>query len=117
MIRITFLLRKKADLSLEAFQEYWLNEHGPLVASVANKINALRYVQVHTMEHPANEAMAQARGGMEPVYDGVAEVYFESRAALVSALETEAGQAAAAARHMDSNVSSWLTARPFLNDR
>jgi uncharacterized protein (TIGR02118 family) len=96
MIRITFLLRKKAELSLEAFQEYWLNEHGPLVAGVAAKINALRYVQVHTMEHPANEAMAQARGGMETVYDGVAEVYFESRAALVAALETEAGQAAAA---------------------
>ena len=32
MIRITFLLRRKAELSLEAFQDYWLNEHGPLVA-------------------------------------------------------------------------------------
>ena len=97
MIRITFLLRRKPDLSLEAFQDYWLNEHGPLVASVAGKINALRYVQVHTIEHPANEAMAQARNGMEPVYDGVAEVYFESRAALVSALGTAEGQAAGAA--------------------
>lgn len=96
MIRITFLLRRKPDLSLEAFQDYWLNEHGPLVASVAGRINALRYVQVHTIEHPANEAMAKARGGMEPVYDGVAEVYFENRAALVSALGTAEGQAAAA---------------------
>jgi hypothetical protein len=48
------------------------------------------------MDHPANEAMAKARGGMEPTYDGVAEVYFENRAALVAALATEAGQAAAA---------------------
>ena len=38
MIRITFLLRKKADLSLDAFQDYWLNEHGPLVASVARGV-------------------------------------------------------------------------------
>lgn len=97
MIRVTFLLRRKAELSLEAFQDYWLNEHGPLVASVAAKINALRYVQVHTMDHPANEAMAKARGGMEPIYDGVAEVYFENRAALVAALDTADGQAAAAA--------------------
>ncbi len=115
MIRITFLLRRKPDLSLEAFQDYWLNEHGPLVASVAGRINALRYVQVHTIEHPANEAMAKARGGMEPVYDGVAEVYFENRAALVSALGTAEGQAAAAtlledeAKFIDlSNSPLWV---------
>ena len=69
MIRITFLLRRKAELSPEAFRDYWLNEHGPLVASVAGKINAMRYVQVHTIaDHPAPEAMAKARGGMEGVY-------------------------------------------------
>jgi hypothetical protein len=54
-------------------------------------------VQVHAIEHPANDAMAEARGGMEAPYDGVAEVYFENRAALVEALGTPAGQAAAAA--------------------
>ena len=95
MIRITFLLRRKPELSLADFQDYWLNEHGPLVASVASRINALRYVQVHTFDSPANDAMAKARGGMEPVYDGVAEVYFENRAALVAALESSEGQAAA----------------------
>jgi len=96
VIRITFLLRRKAGLSLDAFQDYWLNEHGPLVASVAGKINALRYVQVHTLDDPANAAMATARGGMEPTYDGVAEVYFENRASLVAALDSADGQAAAA---------------------
>ena len=40
--------------------------------------------------------MPEARGGMEPIYDGVAEVYFENRAALVAALSTAEGQAAAA---------------------
>jgi len=97
MIRITYLLRRKSDLSLEEFQDYWLNEHGPLVASVAGRINALRYVQVHALEHPANDAMAKARGGMEAPYDGVAEVYFENRASMVEALGSESGQAAAAA--------------------
>ena len=49
VIRITFLLRRKADLSLEAFRDYWLNEHGPLVASVASKIKraALRAGAYH----------------------------------------------------------------------
>jgi len=96
MIRITYLLRRKPELSREAFREYWLNTHGPLVASVASDINVLRYVQVHTLEDPMNEAMAKVRGGMEAPYDGVAEVWFEHRDALVRALGTEAGQRASA---------------------
>ncbi|MEM8769088.1 MAG: EthD domain-containing protein [Pseudomonadota bacterium] len=97
MIRITFLLRRKPELTREAFQDYWLNEHGPLVASHARHIHAMRYVQVHAIDHPANAAMAEARGGMEAPYDGVAEVTFENRDALVAALSEPAGQAAAAA--------------------
>lgn len=97
MIRITFLLRRKPELTREAFQAYWLNEHGPLVASHAKRINALRYVQVHAVDDPVNDAMAEARGGMEPPYDGVAEVWFENRDRLLEALGTEAGQQAAAA--------------------
>jgi len=97
MLRITFLLRRKAGMSDDEFYGYWREEHGPLVASHAKRINALKYVQVHTLDDPANAAMAEARGGMEPVYDGVAEVWFESRDALVAALSSDAGQRAAAA--------------------
>jgi len=78
MIRITFLLRKHPDLSHEAFHRYWLEEHGPLVASHARRLNMLRYVQVHTLDDPANEAMAKSRGGMQAPYDGVAELWFDS---------------------------------------
>ncbi len=96
MIRITFLLRRKADMSPEDFQSYWREQHGPLVASHARHINALRYVQVHAIDDPANAAMAEARGGMEARYDGVAEVWFESRERLLEALASDAGQRAAA---------------------
>lgn len=96
MIRITYLLRRRNDVSPAEFHRYWLEEHGPLVAGHAAHIRALRYVQIHTLDDPANEAMADARGGMETPYDGVAEVYFESRESLVEALASEAGQRAAA---------------------
>jgi len=96
MIRITYLLRRRADLSDAEFRRYWLEEHGPLVAGHARRINALRYVQVHTLDDPANAAMAEARGGMEAPYDGVAEVWFESREALVEGLSSSSGQQAAA---------------------
>ena len=97
MIRITFLLRRKPELSREEYTDYWFNEHGPLVASHARHLNMLRYVQVHTLEDPANGAMAEARGGMEPPYDGVAEVWFENREALVESLASAKGRAAGAA--------------------
>jgi len=96
MIRITYLLRRRADMSAADFYRYWREEHGPLVAANARRINAMRYVQVHTLDDPANAAMAQARGGMEDPYDGVAEVYFENREALLAALDSEPGQRAAA---------------------
>ncbi len=94
MIRLTFVLRRKTELSLEEFQAYWRTTHGPLVAKHAEHLNILRYVQVHTLEDPANDAMARARGGMEPPYDGVAELWWNTRDELVAASETAEGRAA-----------------------
>jgi len=95
MIRITFMLRRKAGLSSEQFSEYWLHEHGPRVAGLSHKLGMLRYVQVRTLDDPVNAVMARARGGMEAVWDGVAEVWFENRAAMVAAGATAQGRAAA----------------------
>ncbi len=101
MLRLTFLLRKQPNLSHAEFHRYWLEEHGPLVASHARRLGALRYLQSHTLRDEAALAaaagMAKARGGMEPIYDGVAEIWFESRAALMEAASSPAGRAAAAA--------------------
>ncbi len=97
MIRIVFLLRRKPTLSLAEFHKTWREDHGPLVASHAQHIGALKYVQVHRIEHPLTEPMAAARGGMEPPYDGTAELWWESEDVLLRALATEAGRAAGAA--------------------
>jgi uncharacterized protein (TIGR02118 family) len=97
MIRLVFLLRRKPGMSLADFQRYWREVHGPLVASFQTKLDVLRYVQVHTLEDPANDASAKARGGMEPPYDGVAELWWESEESLAAVLATDAGRAAGAA--------------------
>jgi len=78
MIRITFPLRRKQDLSFEEFQSYWLDQHGPLVASVAKQLNIVRYVQVHTITDPDEAQTEGQRGRMQKPYDGVAELWFES---------------------------------------
>ena len=96
MIRLTFVLRRKADLTREEFQEYWRRQHGPLVAKHSTHLGMLRYVQVHTIDDPINEQMAEARGGMEEPYDGVAELWWWSRERIVESLAEEAAQAAGA---------------------
>ena len=95
MIRLTFLLRRKPDMSRAAFQEYWREIHGPLVAGHAHTLNVLRYVQVHTLEEGQIDASAGPRGVMEEPYDGVEEFWWTRREELVSALDSSQGKAAA----------------------
>jgi uncharacterized protein (TIGR02118 family) len=94
MIRLTFVLRRKPGMSLTEFQDYWRAVHGPLVAKHATVLDILRYVQVHTLDDPANQGLARARGKMESPYDGVAELWWTSREALASSFRSAAGQAA-----------------------
>ena len=104
MIRLVFALRRKPEMTLEAFQEYWLHQHAPLVASFAHDLNILRYVQTHTLDDPGNQAAQKARGDMEPAYDGVAELWWATEAELEASLGTEQGQAAGAALLADEQT-------------
>lgn len=94
MIRLIYVLRRKAGMSRDQFQQYWREAHGPLVAKHSTTLNIVRYVQVHTLEDPINDQLAGARGSMETPYDGVAELWWTSRDALAAALSGAAGQAA-----------------------
>lgn len=93
MIKLTFCLRRRAELTLEAFQDYWLNQHAPLVRQHAEALNIRRYVQTHRTETELNDAIRQGRGAPEP-YDGVAELWWDSLEDLESAMSGETGQAA-----------------------
>jgi hypothetical protein len=66
------------------------------VASFAQHIGALRYTQSHRLDDQVNERMQAARGGMEPEYDGVAELWWESEEAVAAALATRKGAEAGA---------------------
>ena len=87
MVKLVFCCRRRPDLSPEAFQRYWLDNHGPLVRSAREAMPGMvRYVQSHTLDTPANDALRASRGSGEP-YDGIAEVWFESVEALGMASE------------------------------
>lgn len=84
-------------MTREAFQEYWLTRHAPLVASFGTDLDIHRYVQTHTLTDPANETAQKARGEMEPEYDGVAELWWKSEKDLDQTMQTKPAQRAGAA--------------------
>lgn len=94
MIKLVFCLRRLPHLSLEEFQRYWLETHGPLVRSHAGTLRIKRYVQVHTLDSPVNETLRASRDAGEP-YDGVAELWWDNAEDLAAATATPEGQNAA----------------------
>jgi hypothetical protein len=94
MIRLEFVLRRKSGMSRTEFQQYWREVHGPLVAKHSTTLNIHRYIQLHTLDDPINDQLAGARGSMEQPYDGVAELWWTTREAMVASFGNAAGQAA-----------------------
>lgn len=96
MIRLTYLLRRIPRLSLEKFQRYWLENHGPLVGKHASALGVRRYVQVHTLgEDPLNPILRELYGTAPDIYDGVAELWWKDLRDLENAIGTPEGQQAA----------------------
>jgi uncharacterized protein (TIGR02118 family) len=77
MIKLTFVLTRRPELTREAFQVYWFDHHAPLVASVKDVLRIRRYVQLHSLPAEVSETLRQSRGGPEG-YDGVAQLWWDS---------------------------------------
>ncbi|MEE8422227.1 MAG: EthD domain-containing protein [Dehalococcoidia bacterium] len=69
--KLSFVLRRRPELSREEFQQMWLEEHAPFVQARADLIGCKRYVQAHT------ELDQEARPGRPEPFDGVAELWFD----------------------------------------
>jgi uncharacterized protein (TIGR02118 family) len=89
MRKFVYVLRRRPDLSREAFQKYWREVHGPLVAKYAGTIGLLRYIQAHTLEDAAPRT-DEIRGQLADVYDGIAELWFDRDQAKGSEAERKA---------------------------
>ncbi len=94
MLKLTYCLHRLPALTREEFQAYWRDRHAPLVAEAAPALGIKRYIQQHTVDSPIVPATAEGRGmvhGPETDFDGIAELWFESEAAVVAATSTEQG--------------------------
>lgn len=94
MIKLTFCLRRRPDLTWEEFSRYWRDVHAPLVAARAEVLGIRRYQQVRTLDQPAlHEAYRARNGGAPEPFDGIAEIWFDSMESLQRARTPEATQA------------------------
>lgn len=71
-VKAVFLLKRRPDLSVAEFQDYWLNGHAP---QIPRDMGVLRYVQCHQLP--------ETYAGGEPAYDGVAELSFANLASFM----------------------------------
>jgi uncharacterized protein (TIGR02118 family) len=95
MIKLTFCLTRLPHLSREAFQAYWFDTHGPLVASVAETLKIRRYVQLHSLPAEANEGVRASRQAAAE-FDGVAQLWWDSLETVIENGRRPEAQAAAA---------------------
>jgi len=94
MLKFVYCVRRRPDITPDAFRKYWLENHGPLVRKYAQALRAKHYVQSHTLDNPQLNAAAQQPRGTKAAYDGITEVWWDSQADLVAALQTTEGQQA-----------------------
>ena len=122
-IRFNMRLRRRSDLSREAFFDDWLNRHGPLVLSLAGALRIRQYHQGHTLDHGRNEVVRKTRGTIEPV-DGIAETWFDRVEDLEGSFATPEGREAGVclredeARFLDlSQCAGWIAREHHLLSR
>ncbi len=100
MIKLAFCLRRLPHLSVEEFQRTWRDDHAPLVRQHQKALGILRYVQLHTDHGKLTQAMTASRG-CGPAYDGIAELWYESREAFAALRESAEARAAGKALYED----------------
>jgi uncharacterized protein (TIGR02118 family) len=95
MLKLVFCLRRRPELTREAFQRYWRETHAPLVRRHQAALGIERYVQVHAGHDDLGAALRASRGAPE-AYDGVAELWWRDRAVFDAALARPEAQRAGA---------------------
>jgi uncharacterized protein (TIGR02118 family) len=90
VIKLTFVIYRRPELSVEEFHRYWQEQHGPLIQSYKDTLRIRRYVQTHTLRPGPRRP-----GGMGEPHDGVAELWWESLADFDAAVTSEEARLAA----------------------
>ncbi len=99
MIKLVYCFRRRPDLSVEEFSEYWQTVHGPVGARIPG-VRGL--VQSVAIRDPRDAAL--------PDFDGMAELWFEDMEALLEARRSPEWRASSAdeANFIDSESTAYF---------
>jgi len=78
MVKLIYVFTRKPGMSVEEFQRYWREEHGPIAARIPG---VRRYVQCHVLPELYER-------DEQPAYDGAAELWFDDLDALRQAFRS-----------------------------
>jgi len=93
MIKMVIGVYRKPGMTIEEFNDRWLNGHGLLVRRLAPKLRIKKYVQSHYLPCPEREQGWKERGWVSGP-DGLTETYWESIEDFREAYSTPEAQAA-----------------------
>ena len=77
-VKLLYCMRRSSHMDRAQFQAYWYDVHAPFVLARAQAIGLNRYVQSHPTNDNYSKSLAEKRGA-PPAFDGVAELWFDSR--------------------------------------
>ena len=87
MVKLIALLKRKPGISKEEFAERWLNEH----IKLSTRMPDVRGYRINIATDYQPEGI-----DVEPIYDGTAEMWWDSIEAMEAAFASEEGQIAGA---------------------
>ncbi len=79
MVKLIYCISKKADMSVDEFQQYWRDTHAPIAAAIPG---LRRYVQSHVVP------VLYDRNAASIPFDGAAELWFGDMDTLRSAMRS-----------------------------
>ncbi len=87
MVKLIALLKRKPGITRQEFAQRWLKEH----LKLSTKMPGVRgyRVNIATEHQPDGD-------GVEPIYDGTAELWWDSMEAMEAAFESQEGKIAGA---------------------
>ncbi len=89
MIKLSFCLKRLPHLSREQFQAYWFENHAPLVTKHSQVLRIRRYVLMRSGSDAMNAGIGASRQAPE-MFDGVAELWWDSFEDIVTNTSPEA---------------------------
>lgn len=77
-VKLLYCMRRLPHMDRAQFQAYWYDVHAPFVRARAEALGISRYIQSHPTNDNLAKTLAEKRGA-PPAFDGVAELWFDSR--------------------------------------